>query len=114
MICLDGAIQAGMQVCACFAQFEHVAQYRNSPPARTDLCMPKNAERRRHRSRIGVIALVDQGDLAAGHHEVVADAASFSMTIENVPSENPRTGRITALSVVRMLRKRRAEMSVGT
>ena len=46
--------------------------------------------------------------------EVVADAASFSMTIENVPSENPRTGRITALSVVRMLRKRRAEMSIGT
>jgi aspartate dehydrogenase len=48
------------------------------------------------------------------HIEVVADAASFSMTIENVPSENPRTGRITALSVVRMLRKRQAEMAVGT
>ncbi|MBV8953654.1 MAG: aspartate dehydrogenase [Solirubrobacterales bacterium] len=48
------------------------------------------------------------------HIEVVADAASFSMTIENVPSENPRTGRITALSVVRMLRKRGAEMSIGT
>ena len=30
------------------------------------------------------------------------------MTIENVPSENPRTGRITALSVISLLRKRNA------
>ena len=32
--------------------------------------------------------------------EVEADSASFDMTIRNVPSENPRTGRITALSVI--------------
>jgi aspartate dehydrogenase len=48
------------------------------------------------------------------HIEVEAEAAAFSMTIENVPSENPRTGRITALSVIRLLRKRRASLAVGT
>src|SRR5215472_15718442 len=39
------------------------------------------------------------------HIEVDADTARFSMTIENVPSEeNPRTGRIVALSTVATLR----------
>ena len=33
--------------------------------------------------------------------EVDADSARFSLSIENVPSENPKTGRITALSVHR-------------
>jgi aspartate dehydrogenase len=37
--------------------------------------------------------------------EVEADSASFSMSIANVPTENPRTGRITALSVIAYLRK---------
>ena len=46
--------------------------------------------------------------------EVDADAASFSMSIENVPSENPRTGRITALSVIACLRKIKAPLRVGT
>ncbi|MEX1125218.1 MAG: aspartate dehydrogenase, partial [Acidimicrobiia bacterium] len=36
------------------------------------------------------------------------------MTIENVPSENPRTGLITALSVISMLRKRNASLRVGS
>jgi aspartate dehydrogenase len=48
------------------------------------------------------------------HIEVKAAAADFSLTIENVPSENPRTGRITALSVIRLLRKRSAALAVGT
>jgi aspartate dehydrogenase len=46
--------------------------------------------------------------------EVVADSASFSMQIENVPSENPRTGRITALSVISCLRKLGAPLRVGS
>ena len=46
--------------------------------------------------------------------EVVADSADFSMTIENVPSENPRTGRITALSVISLLRKLGAPLRVGS
>ena len=47
--------------------------------------------------------------------EVVADSASFSMTIENVPSEeNPRTGRITALSVLAALRKLTSPLRIGT
>lgn len=46
--------------------------------------------------------------------EVDADSASFSMTIENIPSDNPKTGRITALSVIAFLRKQRAPLRVGT
>jgi len=46
--------------------------------------------------------------------EVDAEAARFSMTIENVPSDNPRTGRIVALSVVALLRGLVSELRVGT
>jgi len=46
--------------------------------------------------------------------EVEADSASFTMSIANVPSENPRTGRITALSVIACLRKMNAPLRVGT
>lgn len=47
--------------------------------------------------------------------EVEADSARFSMTIANVPSEeNPRTGKITALSVVAALRKMTAALAIGT
>jgi aspartate dehydrogenase len=46
--------------------------------------------------------------------EVDADSARFSMTIENVPSENPKTGRIVALSVLAALRKLNAPLRVGT
>jgi aspartate dehydrogenase len=46
--------------------------------------------------------------------EVEADSARFSMSIENIPSENPRTGMITALSVIAYLRKLRAPLRVGT
>jgi aspartate dehydrogenase len=46
--------------------------------------------------------------------EVDADSARFSLQIENVPSENPRTGRITALSVVALLRKLRSPLAIGT
>jgi aspartate dehydrogenase len=46
--------------------------------------------------------------------EVESDSARFSMTIENIPSANPRTGRITALSVIACLRKQRTALRVGT
>jgi aspartate dehydrogenase len=46
--------------------------------------------------------------------EVESDSARFSMSIENIPSENPKTGRITALSVIAFLRKQRAPLRVGT
>jgi aspartate dehydrogenase len=46
--------------------------------------------------------------------EVESDSARFSMTIENIPSENPKTGRITALSVIALLRKQGAALRVGT
>lgn len=46
--------------------------------------------------------------------EVEADSASFSMSIENVPSDNPKTGRIVALSVLAALRKMGSALRVGT
>jgi aspartate dehydrogenase len=46
--------------------------------------------------------------------EVDSDSARFTLSIENIPSENPKTGRITALSVVAALRKLGAPLRVGT
>jgi len=46
---------------------------------------------------------------------VKSDAADLTMTIENIPSEeNPRTGRITALSVLALLRRLTAPLAVGS
>jgi aspartate dehydrogenase len=46
--------------------------------------------------------------------QVDSDSARIDMTIENIPSENPKTGRITALSVIAALRKIHAPLRVGT
>ena len=47
--------------------------------------------------------------------EVEADSARFSLQIENVPSEeNPRTGKIVALSVIACLRGLTAPLKIGT
>jgi aspartate dehydrogenase len=47
--------------------------------------------------------------------EVEAEAARLSMQIENVPSaENPRTGRLTPLSVIAALRKLSSPLAIGT
>ncbi len=47
--------------------------------------------------------------------EVEADSARFSLAIENIPSlENPRTGRITALSVIACLRGLAGPLRIGS
>jgi len=47
--------------------------------------------------------------------EVEATAARLSMQIENVPSDdNPRTGRLTALSVIAALKKLVSPLAIGT
>jgi len=46
--------------------------------------------------------------------EVESDTARFSMQIENVPSDNPRTGKNVALSVVAALRGLVSELKIGT
>jgi aspartate dehydrogenase len=46
--------------------------------------------------------------------EVDADTVAFTMSIANVPSENPRTGRVVALSTVAALRGLVCELKVGT
>jgi len=46
--------------------------------------------------------------------EVVSEASNFTMSIENVPSETPATGKITALSVIASLRRLTSSLVVGT
>ena len=46
--------------------------------------------------------------------ELDADTVKLSMAIANVPSENPRTGRIVALSTIAALRGLVSELKVGT
>jgi aspartate dehydrogenase len=46
--------------------------------------------------------------------DVEADSACFSMQIENMPSENPKTGRLTPLSVVAALKKLVSPLAIGT
>ena len=45
---------------------------------------------------------------------VDADSASFTLSIANIPSENPKTGKITALSIIAALRKLGGNVQVGT
>jgi aspartate dehydrogenase len=55
-------------------------------------------------------------DLTRNTHvvEVDSDSARLELRIENIPSENPATGRLTALSVLALLRKQRAPLRIGT
>jgi aspartate dehydrogenase len=47
--------------------------------------------------------------------EVEADSARLTLHIENVPSlDNPKTGRLTALSVIALLRKLTSPLAIGT
>ena len=47
--------------------------------------------------------------------EVEADSVRLTMQIENVPSlENPKTGRLTPLSVIALLRKLSSPLAIGT
>jgi aspartate dehydrogenase len=49
------------------------------------------------------------------HRIEVEAAARLSMQIENVPShDNPRTGRLTALSVIAALKKLVSPLAIGT
>jgi aspartate dehydrogenase len=55
--------------------------------------------------------------IARNTHTIVvkSDSADLTMTIENIPSEeNPRTGKITALSVLALLRRLTAPLAVGS
>ncbi len=45
---------------------------------------------------------------------VDAEAARFTVSIENIPSDNPRTSRIVVMSVLALLRKRTAALRIGT
>lgn len=65
--------------------------------------------------RTEVEVWVDPG-LSRNTHviELDSDSARLVMQIENIPTGNPRTGRITAQSVISLLRKRTAPLRVGS
>jgi aspartate dehydrogenase len=46
--------------------------------------------------------------------EVEGEFGSLTVHIENIPSENPRTGRLTALSIIRSLENAVDTVHVGT
>src|SRR3954451_12032690 len=46
--------------------------------------------------------------------EVDSDSSRFTLSIENIPSENPKTGKNVALSVIAALRKMHSPLAVGT
>lgn len=64
------------------------------------------------RTQVRVIA---DPNVARNRHEVVAEGAfgKLRFEIENVPTENPRTGRLVAMSVVHALRRRRSPLAIG-
>ena len=56
-------------------------------------------------------------EITRNTHRIIveSDSARLEMTIENIPStENPRTGRITALSILAALRALTSPLKVGT
>lgn len=55
-------------------------------------------------------------DLKLNTHNISvrSDSANLEMSIENIPTDNPKTGRITALSVIAALRKLNGPIRVGT
>ena len=65
-----------MQFRALRAELQHVAEHRDAPAARPDRRLAEQRERRAHRGRIGVVALVDQQRRAARHVERQARAAA--------------------------------------
>lgn len=62
------------------------------------------------------VAIWADPDITRNMHriDVDSDSACFSMSIENIPSENPKTGRITALSAIAALRGLVSNLKVGT
>ncbi|MFK5979212.1 MAG: aspartate dehydrogenase [Rhizobiaceae bacterium] len=55
-------------------------------------------------------------NLTLNTHKIVvkSDSANFEMSIVNIPTENPKTGRITSLSVIAALRNLNGPIRIGT
>lgn len=65
--------------------------------------------------RTSVEIWADPGARRNRHRIVVdSDSARMEFAIENIPSANPKTGRLTALSVLALLRKDVSPLRVGT
>src|SRR5207247_3438660 len=66
-----------------------------------------------YRTRISIVA--DPG-IDRNRHVVTAEGAfgRLRIELENVPSENPRTGKLAYLSTIAYLRDLRAPLRIGT
>ena len=54
--------------------------------------------------------------LARNCHDIEVEGyfGSLHIHIENIPSENPKTGRLTALSIIRSIRQATDYVGIGT
>ncbi|MDP7386158.1 MAG: DUF108 domain-containing protein, partial [Nitrospinota bacterium] len=47
-------------------------------------------------------------------YEVVGEAGRMTVQIENIPTENPKTGRLTAMAIIAGLKEIADSLHVGT
>jgi aspartate dehydrogenase len=62
-----------------------------------------------------VVRVTADPSIERNTHDVVAEGAfgTLRFSIQNIPTDNPRTGRLVAMSVVHALRKRSAPLVIG-
>ena len=65
-----------MQCSALGSELQHIAEHRDAPTEAVHRYLTEQRERCAHRGRIGVVALVDEQNLATRHVERHALAAS--------------------------------------
>jgi aspartate dehydrogenase len=65
------------------------------------------------RTRVRILAVPG---LQRNCHEIeaIGEFGRLSVRIENVPSENPRTGKLTALSIIRSIEDAADSVRIGT
>jgi aspartate dehydrogenase len=62
-----------------------------------------------------IVRVVADPTVARNTHEIEARGAfgELRVLLQNIPSENPKTGRLTAMSIVKALRNLTAPVVVG-
>ena len=73
---VHGILQPDMQCRSLRPKLQHVAQHRDAPRKFLPRHSPERSERRAHRRRIGVVALIDQKRFSAADLQQASGAAS--------------------------------------
>ena len=98
-----GSARPGMQRGAARPEFEHVAEHGDAPAARPDAALAEHGERRAHRGRIGVVALVDQQRLrrpatSSAHARAAARPAAAARASASAASARSAPASVAAAS----------------